>query len=104
MQQLELFVERRGGKRKGAGRKSPTGEPKLRHEKRAKFTAAQPLFLTVKLLRGLRSLRGIEEKRIVKAVLGIPRSLRSRTITCTSSSRPRIATRSRAACRASSCG
>ena len=69
MQQLLLWSSRRGGKRKGAGRKSPSGEPKLRHEKRAKFTAAQPLHITVKLRRGLRSLRLAAEQRVVREAL-----------------------------------
>ena len=73
MKLLPLFAERRGGKRKGAGRKSPTGEPKLRHEKRAKFTAAQPLHITVKLRSGLRSLRLAAERRVVNEALAASR-------------------------------
>ena len=73
MEQLLLFAERRGGKRKGAGRKSPTGEPKLRHEKRAKFTAAQPLHITVKLRSGLRSLRLAAEQQVVRKALAASR-------------------------------
>ena len=73
MQQLLLWSERRGGKRKGAGRKSPSGDPKLRHAKRAKFTASQPLHITVKLRSGLRSLRFGAEHRIVRKALAASR-------------------------------
>ena len=69
MQQLELWTNRRGGKRKGAGRKSADGEHRLRHVKRAKFNKSQPLHITIKLVKGLPSLRRNAEHGVVRGAL-----------------------------------
>jgi len=55
----------RGGARKGAGRK-PKGEVALlRHETRAKVARHQPLHVTVKLQKGLPSLRCQEVRKVL---------------------------------------
>ena len=63
--QRQLTIFRRGGKRPGAGRK-PTGDkPLVSHAKREKVTRHTPVLVTVKLERGLPSLRERAARQLV---------------------------------------
>src|SRR5262245_18433336 len=57
MRQLEMFVEKRRGKRKGAGRKSRRERPCTRHVKREKMYRSHALHVTLRLIDGLPNLR-----------------------------------------------
>src|SRR5262245_28712674 len=73
MRQLELWTEKRGGKRKGAGRKSHEETPRRGHEKRAKMSRSNPLHVTLRLIDGLPSLRRGEALEIVREALAAAR-------------------------------
>ena len=75
MGQLEFCFEKRGGKRKGAGRKSTSETPRRRHEKRAKMSRSNPLLITLRLIAGLPSLRRGAAFRVVEEVLAAARDL-----------------------------
>jgi putative transposase len=55
--QQQLCFSRRGGKRKGAGRRSKDGRRRVAHRKRAKVSRNQPLHVTLRLRHGLPNLR-----------------------------------------------
>jgi len=59
------FRPGRGGARKGAGRKPKGDVALLRHETRAKVAKHQPLHVTVKLQKGLPSLRCTEVRKVL---------------------------------------
>ncbi|MEY3161868.1 MAG: hypothetical protein RIT25_1859 [Planctomycetota bacterium] len=62
------FRPGRGGARKGAGRKPKGEKALLRHETRAKVARHQPLHVTVKLQKGLPSLRCTEVRKVLLQV------------------------------------
>lgn len=65
----QLTFERRGGARRGAGRK-PKGERALvSHASRETLAARFPVLVTIKLERGLRSLRNERERLLLRRVL-----------------------------------
>ena len=59
------FRPGRGGARKGAGRKPKGERALLRHEPRAKVVKNRPLHVTVKLQKGLPSLRCTEVRKVL---------------------------------------
>lgn len=70
-EQLGLIFERRGGKRRGAGRKPKGARAGVAHVARAELSGREPVLITLKVLREIASLRG---RRALTAVL---RSIRA---------------------------
>lgn len=76
--QQQLF--RRGGRRRGAGRKSKKARPGRRHERRADFSARSPLHVVLRVDEAVRTLR---RRAMYKAI-------RKATITAAQNQRIRI--------------
>src|SRR4029453_15849202 len=55
--QLELRFRTHGGKREGAGRKPTSSRPPVHHVRRPKFSSGSPAHVTLRVRRGLPSLR-----------------------------------------------
>ena len=72
--QLLMCFEKRGGKRKGAGRKSTSEKPCRRHVKRAKMKHWNPLHVTLRLVDDLPSLRQRDAFDVVYAALAAARA------------------------------
>jgi len=65
MRQLVMCFEKRGGKRKGAGRKSYRETPCRRHVEREKMSRGTPLHITLRMIGGLPSLRRVDSMFVV---------------------------------------
>ena len=65
MRQLVMCFEKRGGKRKGAGRKSYREMPCRRHVEREEMSRGTPLHITLRLISGLPSLRRLDSMFVV---------------------------------------
>lgn len=68
---LQLTIFRRGGARPGAGRKSSREKPLVSHRARPTLTAHLPVLVTIKLERGLPSLRQPMTRTLLHAALRI---------------------------------
>src|SRR5688572_23718552 len=64
--QLEFCFERRGGKRKGAGRKRCSATPRMQHVKRESMSRHEPLHVTLRVRSGTRSLRCGREFAVIR--------------------------------------
>ena len=74
MRQLEMCFEKRGGKRKGAGRKSYRETPYRRHVERERMNRGTPLHITLRLIGGLPSLRRMDSMFVVRQAFAAARN------------------------------
>ena len=74
MRQLEMCFEKRGGKRKGAGRKSNRETPCRRHVERERMNRGTPLHITLRLIGGLPSLRRMDSMFVVRQAFAAARN------------------------------
>ena len=69
MKQMELKLQRRGGKRRGAGRKPKGDNAGVSHSRRPQFKARHPVHVTMRLLSGVGYLRGYSRRRAIEDAL-----------------------------------
>ena len=68
---MELPLRTWGGRRAGAGRKSSNGRPGIKHEQRKRVNGNEPMHVTMRIVRGLPSMRKKQTYAIVKMAIEI---------------------------------
>src|SRR5262245_35568339 len=68
--QREFAFTNWGGKRRGAGRKRKSERPLVPHDKRPRLSEHHPVFVTMRVVSGLRSLRAAAEHALILRALG----------------------------------
>src|SRR5687767_10310871 len=69
--QLPFDLPQWGGKRSGSGRKPAGSKPQMKHERRPRVTGNEPMHVTMRIVRGLPSMRKKKTYRVVKSAIEI---------------------------------